>query len=142
METRAEYLKRVKAEARSRFMAVALAETPGSVTYIRIRKSLSGWAEWSGKRMCVPKPVTRKALCIFLHECAHIHLRHNGKSRLPRHLEETQAERWAFERMKAHSIPVPRTMRARAKAHIRNQIRKAIRRGAKTIDPAARRFAS
>lgn len=136
-----EFTRKVREEAKRRFRAVALAETPASVQYIQVRQSLTGWAAWDGKKMCVPRPITRKALCIFLHECAHIHLGHNGHSGLPRHVEELQAEKWAFERMRAHGIPVPRTMTKRAKAHISYAIGKALRRGAKRIDSEARRFA-
>jgi hypothetical protein len=90
----------------------------------------------------VPSPVTRKALYIFLHECAHVHLGHVAQGdRTPRHVEEMEAEKWAHAKMREHDIPVPRAMTKRAKRYVARKINQAIKRGVKRIDPEARRFA-
>ena len=106
---------------------------------IEYRKSLSG-RHW-GKRKLIQalRPVTRKALYIFLHECAHAHLHRGHRKKV--HLMEMEAEKWAHEKMREHGIAVPRKMTTRAKAYVGRKIAAAIARGAKRIDPEARRFA-
>ena len=82
-----------KEKTKRRCIAVALEHTPAQVHTILIRRSLSGRAYHNGW-MAAPKPFTRKALYMFLHECAHFHLGHCGpKRRKPRHVEEYEAER-------------------------------------------------
>ncbi|PJA14143.1 MAG: hypothetical protein CO113_12225 [Elusimicrobia bacterium CG_4_9_14_3_um_filter_62_55] len=121
----------------------ALANTPASVRVIRIRKTLSGRA-YSPEEIAVPRPVTRRALHVFLHECAHVALGHVGGNnaaqfgptlphvrpgaaqaapgprprRKPRHVEEYEAERWAFDRMREAGIAVPRKSLRRAKSYL------------------------
>jgi hypothetical protein len=76
------------------------------------------------------------------HECAHAHLHRNGsRGRVPRHVEELEAEQWAHARMREAGIRVPRAMTKRAKRYVARKIKQAIARGAKHIDPQARRFA-
>lgn len=121
-------------------MQTALANTPATVRVVRIRPTLSGSA-YSTAEISVPRPVTRRALHIFLHECAHIVLGHVGDkinpkpSRKPRYIEEFEAEQWAFDRMREAGIPVPRRSLIRAKGYVALKIRQAKRRGAKSIDP-------
>jgi hypothetical protein len=88
----------------------------------------------------VPRPFTRRALHIFLHECAHIALLHVGKK--PRHVEELEPEQWAFRKMRGHGIAVPRKSVRRAKRYVAYKIRQAERRGAKYIDAKAKKFAT
>jgi hypothetical protein len=52
-----------------------------------------------------------------------------------------QAEKWAHEKMRENGIAVPRTMTRRAKLYLARKIGQAIERGAKRINPEARRFA-
>ena len=52
-----------------------------------------------------------------------------------------QAEQWAHERMRENAVAVPRSQTKRAKAYVTLKIHGAINRGAKHIDPVARRFA-
>jgi hypothetical protein len=79
------------------------------------------------------------SLYIFLHECAHATLGHNGK--VPRHVEEMEAEQWAHATMRKHGIAVPRSMTEQAKQYVARKIRQAVRRGAKRIDARAKAFA-
>lgn len=132
-------LKAGRAEMKRRCIDVALAETPTSVHLIVPRNSLTGTANLQTGVIKAPKPFTRKALYIFLHELAHIVLRHDGKK--PRHVEEYEAERWAHERMRRHGLSVPRQMTKRAKRYVAHKIAQATVRGAKRIDRKARLFA-
>ncbi|MBI4375412.1 MAG: hypothetical protein HY549_03085, partial [Elusimicrobia bacterium] len=55
--------------------------------------------------------------------------------------EEYEAERWAFDRMREAGIAVPRKSLRRAKSYVAYKIRQARRRGAKTVDRQALRWA-
>lgn len=126
---------------RERCYECALANTPDTVRAIKIRRSLSGRAHVrSGSGLMeAPVPKTRKALYIFLHECAHFALDLRGQK--PIHVQEHEAEEWAHQRMRQAGIPVPRSMTTRAKDYVSRKIGRAERRGAKNIDRKARRFA-
>jgi hypothetical protein len=113
------------------------------------RKSLSGKCYYKSKTISAPKPVTRKSLYIFLHECAHAHLHaplyYESKAkyrRKPSHVIELEAEQWAHEKMREHNVPVPRSITKRAKEYVGWKIDQAVARGAKNIDPDARRYAN
>ena len=161
-----EKLRAAKARMRHACIDAALANTPASVRVIRIRRALSGRA-YSPEEIAVPRPLTRRALHVFLHECANValgHVRGNKVAqfgptlphvgpgpaqaapwpkpgRKSRHVEEYEAERWAFARMRESGIPVPRKSMRRAKSYVAYKIRQARRRGAKTIDQEAQRWA-
>jgi hypothetical protein len=117
---------------------IALANTPPNVRAVRVRTSLTGRAYLTQGILAGPKPFTRKALYIFLHECAQFALHASGRK--PRHVEELEAEQWDHARMREAGMSVPRIMTRSAKAYVRRKIRSAIKHGAKRIDPAARRF--
>jgi hypothetical protein len=110
---------------------VAIANTPSDVK-IEYRKSLSGRAFLKERKLSAPRPVTRKSLYIYLHECAHFWLHSAGSK--PRHVEEHEAEMWAHRKMREAGIRVPRSMTKRAKSYVAFKIRQALRRGAKKID--------
>lgn len=133
-------LQRARKAAAERFYAIGMSYVPDGYT-VTFRKSLSGIHYGGQKRLIeAPKPVTRKSLYIFLHECAHAHLHTDGKKR-PRHVEEMEAEKWAHQTMREHGISVPRSMTTRAKSYVARKIEQAKRRGAKSIDKAAQDFA-
>lgn len=134
----AEDLQAARRAAADRFYAVGMSHLPEGWTY-EYRKSLTGMCYPTKKHLCGPRPVTRKSLYIWLHECAHAHL--HAENRKKRHVEEMEAEQWAHERMRENDIAVPRSMTVRAKAYVARKIAQAEMRGAKTIDPNARRFA-
>lgn len=135
-----EFLFKARRGARERFVAVAIAETPAAICYIVVRRRLGGRA--FGDHIEAPRPVTRKALYIYLHEVGHVILGHcDAKCRKPRHLREYEAEKWAHDRMRAHGIAVPRIMTSRARSYVRRKIRRAQARGAKKIDRRAQVFA-
>lgn len=127
---------------KQRCIECALKNTPPNVRVIIIRKNLTGRATYHRGEMSAPRPFTRKSLYIFLHECAHFVLHDVAfSSRKPRHVEEMEAEKWAHEKMREAGIPVPRAMTRRAKAYVARKIHQAERRGAKSINSEARRYA-
>ena len=128
-------------EMKQKCMDCALINTPEEVKVIFIKSSLSGRAIYSRGEMHAPRPVTRKALYIFLHECAHFHIQdHRGKSK-PSHVKELEAEKWAHARMRDAGIAVPKDMTKRAKEYVAHKISHAIKSGAKHIDSKAKKFA-
>ena len=135
-------LQAARRAAAERFEAIAAAHLPPGWSVVRYRKNLSGYCDHTNKVIVAPRPRSRKALYIFLHECAHAREHcSNGRGRVPRHVEELEAEQWALARMREHGIRVPRAMTKRAKNYVARKIKQAVARGAKRIDPAARRFA-
>lgn len=138
-ETKAELLSLKDGTIKDRCIDAACAAVPANVNKILFRKSLTGKAFMKRGLMVCPKPLTRKSLYIFLHECAHFAL-HAG-NRKPRHQEEVEAEKWAHQRMREAGIAVPRSMTSRAKRYVRRKIAQARKHGAKAISAEARRFA-
>lgn len=131
-------LQKARREAAERFYAIGMSCLPAGWTFA-FRKSLSGRAFLTRRHIDAPRPVTRKALYIWLHECAHAHLH---VARRPKaHVRELEAEQWAHAKMREHGVPVPRSMTERAKGYVARKITQAERSGAKRIDPAARAFA-
>ena len=133
-------LQAARQAAAERFYAIGMAYLPEGWTY-SFRKGLTGACSWRKKHIAAPKPVTRKSLYIWLHECGHAQL-HKARGKTPRHAEEYEAERWAHARMREHGVAVPRAMTLRAKAYVGRKIEQAEKRGAKTIDARARAFAA
>ena len=137
-------LVQARKDAAERFTTIAIAHVPPGWT-VKYRKSLTGICRFNQKLIETPEPKTRKSLYIFLHECAHAHLhggsKGDGKRSTPRHVEEMEAEQWAHARMREAGVPVPREMTRRAKAYVGWKIKQAVARGAKKIDPRARKFA-
>lgn len=105
------------------------------------RRSLSGFAYYSTRRIRVPEPTTRRRLYIFAHECAHIALAHEYKR--PKHLEEYEAEHWAIAALRRHGVQLPRKELLHAKWNVARRIWQELRRGSKAtdIDKDAMRFA-
>lgn len=124
-----------------RCLQCALDNVPEGAVVVTWRKSLTGRALHKHGLMALeaPRPRTRKALYIFLHECAHLHLHCNTAK--PRHRREYEAEMFAHERMRRSRIPVPESMTEAARRYVAWKIRQAMARGAFEIDPDAMRFA-
>jgi hypothetical protein len=138
----ASKLQAARWAAAERFEQIATACLPPGWKVVRYRKNLSGYCDHHNKVIVAQRPRSRRALYIFLHECAHAHLHRNGRGRSPRHVEEHEAEQWAHAAMRGAGIAVPRSMTKRARAYVGRKIKQALARGAKRIDPAARRFAN
>lgn len=133
-----EELSAARKAASERLTLLAHKHTPEGVA-ITYHESLSGRAWPTEWRMIVPKPTTRRRLHIYLHEVAHIVLNHVRKK--PRHVEEMEAEKWAFRVMREEGVAVPRVSRKRAKRYVARKIRQAKARGAKRINAEAAAFA-
>jgi hypothetical protein len=129
---------------RERCIKVALENTPSNVRCVRIRKDLSGLAETSGPDaglLCAPRPITRRALYVYLHECAHFVLHAGDKhGERPRYVEEYEAEQWAHKAMRVAGIPVPRAETRQAKENISYLLRRVKRKKGRRIDPRLRAF--
>lgn len=133
-------LQQVRRDAAARFYAIGMSYLPADHTY-KFRKRLSGCHWPDRKHIEAPKPVTRRALYIWLHECAHAILGHRRGGKKPSHVIELEAEQWAHATMRKHGVPVPRSSTINAKAYVARKIRQAEKSGAKRIDPRARAFA-
>lgn len=123
---------------RERCLRCAADWTPDGCT-VTYHRRLTGQAWCYANAILAPEPVTRRALYVYLHECAHIRLKHNHL--LPIHVEEYQAEQWAHRTMRAAGIPVPRKETARARRYVAEKIQAALDNGAKHIHPQAAAFA-
>jgi hypothetical protein len=69
------------------------------------------------KEILSPRPTTREGLFYFLHECAHIVLRH-WHVKLPRWQQEYEAEQWAISVFRREGIPVSRESLEQAKIYV------------------------
>jgi len=143
-----EQLQAARKAAAERYTAIAMKYVPESWT-VQFRKSLSGKCYYCSKTISAPKPVTRKSLYIFLHECGHANLhaplvfnRLSEYRKKPKHVIELEAEQWAHERMRENGVAVPRSMTIRAKKYVGRKVNQAVARGSKNIDPRARHFAN
>lgn len=135
-----EVARKAKAEMAVKLEQIALKYVPEGWT-VEYRKSLSGRAYGTRKLIQAPRPITRRALHIFLHECGHAHLHFNGKKQ-KRYIEEYQAEQFAFDTMRKEGVAIPRQSLERAKRYVARKIAQAEVRGAKHIDPEVRRWAA
>ena len=122
------------------FEKIAMRYVPKGYT-VKYRKSLTGRHYSVRQHIDTPRPVTAKSLYIFLHECAHAHLRHSHNGKTSRHVEEMEAELWAHAKMAKHGIQVPPKITIRAKRYVARKIVQAERRGGKHFDPRAIEFA-
>jgi len=74
-------------------------------TVHRERRSLTGRAYIMAPKLNgglrvieAPRPITRRSVYVFLHECAH-HLLGHLEDRKPKHVHESEAEQWAHQAM-------------------------------------------
>lgn len=135
-----EIARKAKAELAIKLETIALKYVPEGYT-VSYRKSLSGNHSGHSKHINAPRPITRRALQIFLHECGHAHHKHQERKE-PRYIQEYQAEQYSFEIMRKEGIAIPRASLERAKKYVARKIRQAEVRGAKHIDPAVRKWAA
>jgi hypothetical protein len=141
-------LQAARKRAAERFEAIAAKYVPEGWTVQYCKSLWSGRCIYKSRTIVGPRPVTRKALYIFLHECGHAH-RHaplyaaskSAYRKKPKHVIELEAEQWAHEKMRENGVPVPKAMTKSAKAYVARKIRQAERNGAKHINQDARQFA-
>ena len=97
------------------------------------RASLTGCAWVRDRAVEAPWPsTTRKRLYILAHEIGHVALRHTR--RLPRYVEEYEAEQFAHALMRETGVAVPRSMTLRAKRYVSRKIAQAHIRGLNKLD--------
>ncbi|MCC6485050.1 MAG: hypothetical protein IT209_09420 [Armatimonadetes bacterium] len=137
-----EELTRARSASGRKCLQCALDNVPKDAVVVTWRKALTGRALHKDGLLALeaPRPRTRKALYIFLHECAHLHLHCNTSK--PRHRKEYEAEMYAHSQMRAAGIPVPESMTEAARRYVAWKIQQALARGAVQIDPDASRFAA
>ena len=82
------------------------------------------------KEIYSPPPDTRDGLFYFLHECAHLILRH-WHVKIPVWRQEYEAEQWAMATMRREGIPVSKAMTKDAKAYVRKLVTAHINKGKK-----------
>lgn len=112
-------LARARRRLAERCLTVAQKHTPEDVQ-VTYRRRLTGCAWARSRRIAAPQPLTRRALHVYLHEVAHVVLKHFHDR--PVHQQEFEAEQWAFSVMMAEGIPVPDRSVERAKAYVAEQI--------------------
>ncbi len=111
---------------------------PQGYTY-SFRSSLTGRC-WRGKKhISAPKPVTRRALHVWLHECHH---GMNAYSKFPSYYAEYQCEMFATRIMGADGIKVHEKSIANAKHYVFKRLEHAVRQGMVTekISPEIARW--
>lgn len=82
----------------------------------------------------------RRALALFLHECGHFRAgKGHFKTKIARHIEEYEAERWGQSMMRLEGVPVPRIELQAAKAYVTSELQGDQARGI-TIKPCVRRW--
>ena len=130
-------LQEARRAAAYRYMSIAAKHTPADVR-VAYRKRLTGCAWARSRRIAAPVPKTRRALHVYLHEIAHIVLEHFHDK--PVHVQEFEAEQWAFAVMRAEGVPIPRASVRRAKAYVAHTI--LCEQGVAPIHLPAARFAN
>jgi hypothetical protein len=133
-----EALQQARRAAAVRYAAIAAKYTPEDVE-VGFRSRLTGCAWARSRRISVPRPVTRRALHVYLHEVAHVVLRHFHDK--PVYLQEYEAEAWAFAVMEAEGVAIPWQSRLRAQAYVAQKVMQAKAQGG-PVHPAAAAFAN
>jgi hypothetical protein len=133
-----EALRAARKASALRYLGIAAKYTPTDIQ-ISYRSRLTGCAWARSRRISVPRPVTRRALHVYLHEVAHVVLAHFHEK--PVHLQEYEAEAWAFGIMEAEGVAIPWQSRLRAQAYVAQKVLQDKAQGG-PVHPAAAAFAN
>jgi hypothetical protein len=136
---RAEALQEARRKAALRFSVIAAKHTPPNLQIV-YRKKLTGCAWVRGRKIAVPRPITRRALHVYLHEVGHVVLNHVHDK--PVHVQEFEAEQWAFAIMQREGVAIHQKSIHRAKAYVAQKIMQAIMSGNEPVHLDAARFAN
>ena len=117
------------ASARYENIASRYTSTDVTVTY---RRRLTGCAWVKGRRIAAPR-----ALHVYLHEIAHVVLGHMHEK--SEHVQEYEAELWAFEVMRAEGVSIPEKSLRRARDYVAYLVHQAYCTGL-AVDENALRF--
>lgn len=96
------------------------------------KRTCTAEANFNKKLICVPRVTTRWRLWAYLHECGHVHLRHQHHDLHP-HVEEYEACLYAFSIMKAEGVASTRTLRISARRYVREHIRRDKKKGLQIV---------
>ncbi len=108
-----------------RCLEVARKHQPKDYT-IHYRSSLTGRCCRDGKWLSAPRPVTRRALHVFLHECHHAM---NAYSKFPSYYAEYQCEMFATRTMESAGLEVHEKSLADARAYVKRCLEQSVRSG-------------
>lgn len=133
-----EALQLARKAVAARCLDIAARHTPDDVA-IAYRRRLTGCAWARSRRIAAPRPVTRRALHVYLHEVAHVVLEHFHDR--PVHVQEYEAEQWAFAVMETEGMAIPRASLWRARAYVAQEIMREIDRSGGPIHLPAAQFA-
>ncbi|MGH1419409.1 MAG: hypothetical protein ACRBCJ_11180 [Hyphomicrobiaceae bacterium] len=86
-----------------------------------IPHDLSGYACLKTATVVAQQPGSRIQLYVLVHECAHIALQHNGTK--PHHVEEIEAQKWAYAALRRHGMRVTRQMKCSAQSYVDYKIK-------------------
>lgn len=81
--------------------------------------TLSGYCDYDTKSIYVPFPDTREGLHTYLHECAHVVLKHDSRTQQIA-LDEYEAERWAIDTLRREGVSISREMMNSARDYVRS----------------------
>ena len=93
------------------------------------RRPMTGRVSYRSRVVSFPEIKTRKSLYIACHELGHIV---HGMIR-PVYVGEYRAEKYAHDLMRTMGFSVPRSMTIRAKRYVSMKIRRAKKRGLKSV---------
>jgi hypothetical protein len=128
-----EELRRGKEETATRCQSVGMSLLiEARVRRVVFRERLTGWADPTTKTIRVPRPTTRRRLHVLAHEVGHLALGHCGRK--PVHREEYEAEQFARDALRRHSVAVPKRSSDCAKEYVAWKIHQALHNRAKRID--------
>jgi hypothetical protein len=142
-------------EARYAEIAKKYAPQGIKIRWKRGKKLIPAWADLYLTAMLVPRPRTRDALYVYLHECAHFHLKHfnacdtldprlrlaySGNGNLSMAHEEYEAERWAINVMRKEGLSVSKKMLKEAKKYVKSCLGKSTKRH--SVDATTPKFVS
>lgn len=76
--------------------------------------------DWNTKTLIHPEIVDRHALVVYLHECGHVHYRHDKDTDHHAAEQEWEAETYAWKALRAAGIAVPRWTVKSLRRYLRN----------------------
>lgn len=78
------------------------------------------YVDWEKRLLVHPEIVDRASLSVYLHECGHVHYKHE-KDHADHGVEtEWEAEQYAWSALRAADIPVPRLLMAGLRRYLKN----------------------
>lgn len=101
------------------------------------QRGASGLCSYATKTIRVPLVCDDYSLAVYLHEVAHVKLHEHART--PSHVQEYEAEQWAFDALRKVGFRVTRTLLSSAKDNVRTHLIMNLVEGL-PIDRAIRRW--